>query len=185
MIESPSLEAEKPVIEPLKAQIQHPTASVIEKPGVPSTSELNAIIQSAGAEKPASTAPIVPRSEVRTHLSTPMSSESPRVSMPTKSLENIGLGILAETRKQTLLMEHSMSAVSTPPSAIPTVAMPVMEMPAIEVFGEMGVIESQLGTALPTIETPLIKAETPIVQIAETPADRDARDDFRYAVDGD
>ena len=164
MIASPSLEAEKPVIEPLKAQIQEPTAPVMEKPGVPSTSELNAIMQSADTEKPASTAPIVSPSEVRTHLSTPMSSESPRVSIPMTELIKVDRDILLETRKQTALMGSSLSV------EVPSMESPVVEMPAVKVFGETGVIESQVGTALPTIETPAIEAETPIVQIAETPA---------------
>ena len=160
MIESPSLEAEKPVIEPLKAQIQHPTASVIEKPGVPSTSELNAIIQSADAEKPASTAPIVPPSEVRTHLSTPMSSESPQVSIPLSDLVKVELGVLAEVRKQTLLlegfkqMEMGVDTVSATP-ILTEMQTPVIDAPL-----------AQIAEA-PIVEMPRIVMDTPAVEMPE------------------
>ena len=152
IIESAPLEVDKPVIEPLKAQIEKPSKTVMEKPGVPSVSELEAIIKSTEAEKPASTAPIVPSSEARPHLSTPMSSESPGVSMPMSDLIKVELGVLAEARKQTQLLENFKQTE--------------MQQPAVKVFGETRAIESQVGTALPTIETPVIKAETPIVQIA-------------------
>ena len=193
-IESPVLQIatpEAPIDKPPIEQMDNSMSSVIKKPGVPPVSELDTIIQSTELGEPASTVPLSPPSEGMTNLSTEMSSKSPGVSMPTKSLENIGLGILAETRKQTLLME-AMPAIEIP--LVQAVEMPSMEMPAIaiemqtvEVFAGTPMIETSIVQAaqIPAMETPQLAIESPSIDLPELVIDAPSVDIEDYIVPSD
>ena len=126
---------------------------VMEKPGAPSTAELEDIIKSYLSEgsQGVTTAP----------LSTmPLGGGS----FATKEIVDVSLGILAETRKQTLLME-SFNQAESPVLDVLELPMveftyPALEMPSLE---------------MPTIETPMVQVEAPTVEVEDlaTPAPSD------------
>ena len=85
--------------------------------------------------------------------------------MPTKSLENIGLGILEETRKQTSLMEQSMSALRTPLAEIPATDMPTAETPLVRTSQTVSIESPTIK--VPPVEIPVIEMPTVTVLSVE------------------
>ena len=154
---------------------------VMEKPGAPSTAELEDIIKSYLSEgsQGVTTAP----------LSTmPLGGGS----FATKEIVDVSLGILAETRKQTLLMENFNQAESPvldvlelpmveftyPALEMPSLEMPTIETPMVQV-GESPVLETpmvQVGES-PVLETPMVQVEAPTVEVEDlaTPAPADVQ----------
>ena len=149
------------------AEIETPTIESPEMPGVPSVSEVESMIQTEAPSLAAQTAPIIAPADTINNLAT----KTQPVSM-NRELVDVGLGILLESRKQTLLLKNLPTEVGEAGVAtVPILAqseIPALETPTIQV-AEMPVIElPEVVVVAPRIDAPTI--ETPMVQMAEIPA---------------
>ena len=137
--------SEIPRTAPAVDRIEVP-APDIQMPAVPPMPEVEQMIQSPSMETPSQQIPTPSTPDVVNKLS----AGTQRVSVSTKEIVDVSLGILSETRKQTLLMENfnQTEVGDAETSTVPI--LPKVEIPTVEV---------------PQIQSPQVSSESPTVEV--------------------